>query len=168
MDQAKKAPTSKWDYDGEAALSVHRVRPGTRGRYVLVERDRWVLCRSKTGSATGLWWNVVRLLRLRFRRVDAPAAGSTASSAERHQKRLGAASVRVDLADVIGQLQGSPPSEQIEAWLARLSDEEVFDWMSQLQPTETQDPDVMVRNAEVLQRLRDEALAHSEAGPRER
>jgi hypothetical protein len=88
----------------------------------------------------------------------AMAAGSTTSAADRHKQRLGAASVRVDLVDTIGQMVGSPSAGTIAAWLAHLTDEEVLDRMSRLQVTHTYDPDVVLRNVEVLEGLRNEAL----------
>lgn len=91
-------------------------------------------------------------------------AGSTTSAAERHKQRLGAASVRADLADMISQMDGSPSARQITAWLAQLTDEEVLDRMARLKATHTYDPDVMLRNFEVLEGLRDEALEFARDG----
>ncbi|WP_436735593.1 hypothetical protein [Streptomyces sp. BBFR102] len=90
---------------------------------------------------------------------DAIAAGSVVTAAERHQQRLGAAFVRIDLVDMIAQMDGSPGSEQISAWLTHLTDDEVLERMSRLSATETYDSDVMMRNCEVLEGMRDEALA---------
>jgi hypothetical protein len=94
----------------------------------------------------------------------AMSAGSTTSAAERHKQRLGAASVRADLADTISQMDGSPSAHQITAWLAQLTDEEVLDRMARLKATHTYDPDVMLRNFEVLDGLRDEALEFARDG----
>lgn len=94
----------------------------------------------------------------------AMSAGSTTSAAERHKQRLGAASVRADLADTISQMDGSPSARQITAWLAQLTDEEVLDRMAQLKATHTYDPGVMLRNVEVLEGLRDEALGFARDG----
>jgi hypothetical protein len=88
----------------------------------------------------------------------AMAVGSTTSAAHRHKQRLGAASVRVDLVDIIGQMDGSPSAGTIAAWLAHLPDEKVLDRMSRFQVTHTYDPDVALRNVEVLEGLRNEAL----------
>lgn len=90
------------------------------------------------------------------------AAVSTTSAADRHKQRLGAASVRVDLVDTIGQMVGSPSAGTFAAWLAHLTDEEVLDRMSRLQVTHTYDRDVVLRNVEVLERLRNEALKFSQ------
>ncbi|WP_219816417.1 hypothetical protein [Arthrobacter sp. 4R501] len=88
----------------------------------------------------------------------AMSAGSTTSAGERYKQRLSAASMRIDLVDTIGQLDGSPSATQIAAWLAELTDEEVLNRMSRLQVTYTYDPDVVLNNFEVLKGLRDEAL----------
>ncbi len=85
------------------------------------------------------------------------AAGSTTSAAERHKQRLEAASVRADLADMISRMNGSPSVGQITAWLVQLTDEEVLDQVARLKAT-VHDPDVMLRNFEVIKGLRDEAL----------
>ena len=58
-------------------------------------------------------------------------------------ERLGAASVRIDLVEVIGQMDGSPSDQQIAAWLAQLTDEEVLDRMSRLKRIHTYDPGVV-------------------------
>lgn len=84
--------------------------------------------------------------------------GSRISAANRHKQRLSAASVRIDLVDIIGQMEGSPSDDQIETWLAQLTDEEVLDRMSRLQPTHTYELGVVLQNFEVLEGLRDEAL----------
>jgi hypothetical protein len=86
------------------------------------------------------------------------AAGSTTSAADRHKQRLGAASVRVDLVETIGETDGSPSAGTIAAWLAHLTDEEVLARMLRLQVTHTYDRDVMRRNVKVLEGFRDEAL----------
>ncbi|MEU5726751.1 hypothetical protein ABZ783_33740 [Micromonospora sp. NPDC047738] len=88
----------------------------------------------------------------------AMSMGSTTSAADRQIQRLGAAVVRTDLVDLIDQVDGSPSDQQIAAWLAQLTDEEVLDRMSRLTVTHTYDPGVMLHNVEVLEGLRDEAL----------
>ncbi|MDN5920077.1 MAG: hypothetical protein L0I76_34085 [Pseudonocardia sp.] len=65
-------------------------------------------------------------------------------------------------------MEGSPRAEQIAAWLTCLGDEEVLDRMSRLKATDTYDPDVVLRNLEVLKGLRDEALAFGGKEPFER
>ena len=91
------------------------------------------------------------------------SAGSTTSAADRHKQRLGAASVRIDMVDTLGQMDGSPRAEQIAAWLKHLTDEEVLQRTSRLKPTHTYAPDIVLRNFEVLKGLRDEAVAFGAA-----
>ncbi|RKN51229.1 hypothetical protein D7223_00460 [Micromonospora endolithica] len=95
----------------------------------------------------------------------AMSMGSTTSAADRQIQRLGAAVVRTDLVGLIGQVDGSPSNQQIAAWLAQLTDEEVLDRMSRLKVTHSYNPGVMLHNVEVLEGLRDEALgfAHADA-----
>lgn len=76
------------------------------------------------------------------------SAGSTMSAADRHKQRLGAATVRIDMVDMLGQMDGSPSAEQIAAWLDHLTDEEVLERMSRLKPTHTYNPDIVLRNFE--------------------
>jgi hypothetical protein len=94
----------------------------------------------------------------------AMSAGSTTSAAERHKQRSAAVSVRADLADTISQMDGSPSARQTTAWLAQLTDEGVLDRMARLKVTHTYDPDVMLRNFEVLEGLRNEALEFARDG----
>jgi hypothetical protein len=90
---------------------------------------------------------------------SAMAAGTATTAAQRHQQRLGAAFVRIDLVDTIDQMDGSPGADQISAWLAHMSDEDVLQRMSQLKATNSYDPNVVLHNFEVLGGLRDEAVA---------
>jgi hypothetical protein len=85
--------------------------------------------------------------------------GSSMSAADRHKQRLGAASARIDMVDTLGQMDGSPSAEQIAAWLHHLTDEEVLERMSRLEMTHAYDPDVVLRNFEVLKGMRDDAVA---------
>ncbi len=95
---------------------------------------------------------------------QAMSAGSTTSAAERHKQRLVAATARADLTDTISQMDGSPSARQITAWLAQLTDEDVLDRTARLKATHTYDPDLMLRNIEVLKRLREEALEFARDG----
>jgi hypothetical protein len=94
----------------------------------------------------------------------AMSAGSTTSAAERHTLRMSAASVRADLAETISQMDGSPSARQIKAWLAQLTDEQVLDRTVRLKATHTRVRDMMLRNIEVLEGLRDEALEFARDG----
>jgi hypothetical protein len=85
------------------------------------------------------------------------SVGSATSAGERHKQRLVAASARVDLVDMIGQMGGSPSSPQIAAWLAQLNDEEVLERMSRLLVTYDYAPNLVLHNFEVLKGWQDEA-----------
>jgi hypothetical protein len=88
----------------------------------------------------------------------AMSRGSTTSAADRHTQRLAAAAGRVDLVEVIGQVEGSPSEQQIAVWLAQLTDEEVLDRISRLKVTHTYDCGITLHNLKILEGLRDEAL----------
>lgn len=93
------------------------------------------------------------------------AAGSTMSAAEKHKQRLGATSVRVDLAHDIAGLEDAPSEGEIAAWLAQLSDEEVLSRMSRLlMPSHSPDEAILLHNWDVYHGMRDEAVAFVEAG----
>ncbi|MDI1463375.1 hypothetical protein QEZ54_20550 [Catellatospora sp. KI3] len=83
--------------------------------------------------------------------------GSTTSAAERHKQRLTAATARIGMAELIGQTDGAPSEQQITAWLAQLTDEQVLERQSKLKATYTYDPDILLNNIEVLELLRGEA-----------
>ncbi|WP_437007484.1 hypothetical protein [Streptomyces sp. enrichment culture] len=87
------------------------------------------------------------------------AAGSMISAAERHKQRLGAAIARPGLVDLIGQIEGAPTVADIMAWVEHLTDEEALERMSRLRTTFTHESQIMLRNAEVVARLRDEVLS---------
>lgn len=93
----------------------------------------------------------------------AMSAGSTISATDRHKQRLGAASVRADMVDLIAQLDSSLNERQISAWLAQLTDEEVLGRMSMLKVTHTADPSVLLHNVEVLEALHEDAWAFTDA-----
>lgn len=95
---------------------------------------------------------------------SAITAGSMTTAAERHQQRLGAASARLDLVDMIAQTDRAPGPNKIEAWLVHLTDEAVLERMSRLTATDAYDVDVMIRNFGVLMGMRDEVLAFSQDG----
>jgi hypothetical protein len=92
------------------------------------------------------------------------SAGSMTSVADRHAARLNAAAVRIDLVDIIGDMDGSPAKDRIVAWMACLADDEVLARMSKLKPTHNRDPGIMRHNVEILRDLRDEALAFGRDG----
>ncbi|MGM5068606.1 hypothetical protein EU244_027455 [Rhodococcus qingshengii] len=92
----------------------------------------------------------------------AMSAGSTISATDRHKQRLGVASVRADMVDLIARLDRSPNEQQILAWLTQLTDEDVLGRMSMLRVTHTYDPGVLLHNADVLETLQEEAWVFTE------
>lgn len=96
---------------------------------------------------------------------SALSRGSTMSAANRHKQRLGAASVRIDMVDTLDQIDGSPGAERIAAWLNHLTDDQLLEWMSRLEPTQTYNPDIILRNVEVLESMRNEAVAFGSDEP---
>ncbi|MFJ8405776.1 hypothetical protein ACIQ9K_35620 [Streptomyces microflavus] len=89
------------------------------------------------------------------------ASGSKISAPERHKQRLGAATSRPGLVGLIGQIEGAPSVADITAWAEQLTDEEVLERMSRLRMTFTYQPEMLLRNAEVVAGLRDEVQAFS-------
>lgn len=89
----------------------------------------------------------------------AMAAGSSQSAPERYRQRLGAASARVDLAEILDQIDESPGLERISSWLAHLSDQEVLERLSRLRTTHPYGPGSVRRNMQVFSGLLDEVLA---------
>jgi Phage integrase family len=89
----------------------------------------------------------------------AMAAGTSTTAAQRHQQRLSAAVVRIDLVDPIDQMDGSPGPDQISTWLAHLSDADVLERMSQLKATDSYDPNVILHNLEDPHALRHTAAS---------
>lgn len=144
-------------------------RPGTDRWPVLIkeldEISRWVRTQAVPRLITGTEPPVPALptrYEIALGHEDergAMSMGSTTTAVDRYQLRLGAASVRIDLADLISTIDGSPQRPQIVAWLDQLTDVEVMERMSRLGVTFTYDPKIVFRNAEVLNGLRDEALA---------
>lgn len=95
---------------------------------------------------------------------SAMVPSSTISAATRHQQRLGAAFVRTDFVDTIGQMAEAPAAGQIAAWLAALSDEQVLERMSRLKPTETYDRYIVLQNYAILEGFRDEVARFVTSG----
>lgn len=83
--------------------------------------------------------------------------GTEVPAAKLHSDRLGAAAVRRDMIETLGQMDDAPSSEQIGAWLESLSDQDMLARMRQLQATPTYDPDVVLSNFAVLEAMRDDA-----------
>ncbi len=88
---------------------------------------------------------------------SALSAGSTVSAAQLHSDRLGAATVRRDMVETIGQMEDAPSAEQVATWLGSLSDQEVLARMRQLKVTNTYEPEIVLSNFAVLEAMRDDA-----------
>lgn len=86
------------------------------------------------------------------------ADGVCMSAAERHARRLMAASGRKDLAEDISLFPDSPSSDRVNTWLAQLSDEAIIERVNRLSPSRNYDPDTLQHNHEVYSALRDEAV----------
>ncbi|MET1063732.1 MAG: hypothetical protein ABWX85_02050, partial [Arthrobacter sp.] len=89
----------------------------------------------------------------------AMSMGSMTTAVDLYQLRLGAASARIDLADLISRIDRSPNRRQIVAWLEELTDEDVMERVGRLGAAFNYEADIVSRNVEVLNDLRDEALA---------
>lgn len=83
--------------------------------------------------------------------------GSAVSAAQRHQERLQAASVRQNMVETLAAMDDAPNSGLLAAWLESLSDGDVLARMNKLQFTSNYDPDIVLRNLEVLEGMRDDA-----------
>ncbi|MEE6296636.1 hypothetical protein [Georgenia wangjunii] len=93
---------------------------------------------------------------------SALSKGSTVSAARLNSDRIGAASARSDMVETIGQMDKAPSAEQIAAWLDSLSDQQILGRMRQLTMSPTYDPNVVLRNYEVLVAMRDDARHFAE------
>lgn len=90
------------------------------------------------------------------------SSGTTTSATELHKDRLGAASARNNLANLVRSIPGAPARMQITAWIAQLTDREVIDKVSRFSVGYSHDPKVIHRNLTVLRDLRNEAVAFSD------
>lgn len=90
---------------------------------------------------------------------QAISVGSAMSAAERSKRRLGAASARNSLVDLVTSVPGAPGWDQISAWIAQITDDEVLERVSQLRAGDPRDPGLVTGNLAALQGLRDEAIA---------
>lgn len=90
---------------------------------------------------------------------EAMSMGSRTTAVDRYQLRLGAASARIDLADLISRIDGSPDRGQLVAWLEQLADAEVMERVGRLGAAFNYEAGIVLRNVEILNGLRDEALA---------
>lgn len=90
---------------------------------------------------------------------DAMSKGATTTAVDRYQLRLGASTARIDLADLINRIDGSPDRGQLDSWLEQLTDKEVMERVGRLGVSFTYEADIVLRNVEILNGLRDEAQA---------
>ncbi|MCW2540005.1 MAG: hypothetical protein JWN95_1730 [Frankiales bacterium] len=97
---------------------------------------------------------------------DAISAGSMTSASDHHKERLVAATLRIQLVDLIGGIAGSPNEHQIAAWLASLADDQVLARTARWKPSFDHNPGVMRQNIEVLKALHDEAITFTRDGQR--
>lgn len=144
-------------------------RPGTDRWPVLIkeldEISRWVRTQAVPRLITGAEPPVPALptrYEIAVAHEDergAMSLGPTKTAVDRYQQRLGAASARIDLADLISRIDRSPNRRQIVAWLEQLTDEEVMERVGRLGAAFNYEADIVLRNVEILNGLRDEALA---------
>lgn len=92
-----------------------------------------------------------------FDERQALSDGLTVSAAQRHQERLQAASVRQNMVETLAAMDDAPNVELLAAWLESLSDGDVLARMNKLQFTSNYDPDIVLRNLDVLEGMRDDA-----------
>ncbi len=81
---------------------------------------------------------------------------------DRNRDRLGAAHTRRDMAGNIADMPGAPSRPEVLAWLESLSDFEVLRRMRELVPSFDHDPDDMGHNWDILEKMRDDALAFAQ------
>lgn len=88
---------------------------------------------------------------------SAISSGSAESAAQLHQQRLGAASARIDMVEMIGMMEDAPSAEQIADWLDSLTDQEVLARIAQIEVSHNRDLDIAWNNIAVLEGMCDEA-----------
>ncbi|GEM_PF-754604 len=88
-------------------------------------------------------------------------SGSATSAAQLHSDRLGAATVRLDMVETIVRMDDAPSAAQISAWLKSLSDQELLARIRGLRATAMYEPEIVLSNFAVLERMRDDARRFS-------
>ncbi|GAA1719555.1 hypothetical protein GCM10009793_15910 [Brachybacterium phenoliresistens] len=58
--------------------------------------------------------------------------------------------VRIEFVETLDQMDRSPGADQIAAWLAQLSEEEVLERMSRFRASFSRDAEVMLHTSEAL------------------
>ncbi|MCD1284909.1 MULTISPECIES: hypothetical protein [unclassified Brevibacterium] len=144
-------------------------RPGTERWPVLMkeldELATWVRCQAVPRLITGVE-PPAPALPARYEisvghddERSALSSGSTMSAPQLHNDRLRAAAMRRDMVETISKMDDDLGTEQIAAWLESLSDQEMLARMQQLRPTVTYEPETVLSNFAVLERMRDDARA---------
>ncbi len=93
----------------------------------------------------------------------AVASGILVSAHERNKERIGAAFAREDIAGTIAAIDGAPPLAEVSAWLSSLSDSDFLARMNQIVPSFDHDPDDMLHNWHLLQRMSADAAAQAQS-----
>lgn len=92
-------------------------------------------------------------------------AGTWTTAGERFTQRLTAASARIDLSEMIGNLEDSLSAQRVAVWLDHLTDEDVLERVGRLQLNFNYDLDIMLRNVQVLRGILDEAWTFTPGCP---
>lgn len=88
--------------------------------------------------------------------------GSRVPAYDRNRDRLSAATVRADMTGTIADMPDAPTFADVRAWLESLPDTDVLARMRELVPSFDHDADDMLHNWDVLQRMRDDAVAFTQ------
>ncbi|WP_218829799.1 hypothetical protein [Rhodococcus sp. 05-2254-1] len=97
-------------------------------------------------------------------RVDERSAlpsGVATSAAQLHSDRLGAATARLDMVETIVRMDDAPSAAHVSAWLESLPDQKLLARIRELRAPATNEPEIMLSNFAVLERMRDDARRFS-------
>lgn len=86
------------------------------------------------------------------------AQGSIVSAGERNKTRLGAASARASLVDLLLPMPETPDGASLSAWLNSLTDAEVLDRVTTLKPGSSRDASLLETNMAAIKKLHEEAV----------
>lgn len=84
--------------------------------------------------------------------------GSQVTATERNKRRLGAASARGSLADLVLSLPDAPDRLGVESWLDSLADDEILERVSRPKAASSCEPGLMQANLAAIQELHDESV----------
>lgn len=90
------------------------------------------------------------------------ARGVAVTAAEKYQRRLQAATLRLDLGESLGQMDGTLPGERISEWLSEMTDDEVLERWSKAQVRFDPTPEDQACAACFYMDLLDDARAFAE------